>query len=207
MNLDKYKKLTEEIERIDINFNVILLDDKKRDVLIVAFAENIKTHYKSILLLIEHKLYQSAFALVRVIFDAVIRGHYMYLKFDDAKIIEFYKSNDWDNWEYFKSKMKIMCEYLDEKYGVEIYEPMRKSSYTMMNDFTHTGNLSIATSFAKNIIKSNIDDNSIFLLMDSIHNLVRIFYIFLFSNTFLHNKLLTDKEIDKFMKDSKMEYQ
>ncbi|MEA2099244.1 MAG: DUF5677 domain-containing protein [Campylobacterota bacterium] len=206
MNLDKYKKLVEGIEKKDVKFSVILEDDKKRDILTVAFAENIKTHYKSIILLVEEKLYHSALALVRVIFDAVIRGHYVYFAFDDDKIVEFYESENWDNKKYFKGNMQTMCKWLDEKYGEEIYEPMRETSYKMMNDFTHTGNLAIASNFTGNEIKPNIDDESIINLLDRLHNLVRIFYIFLFSHTFLHNKLLTNEEINQFMEDSKIEY-
>ncbi len=96
MNLDKYKKLIEEVEKIDITFRVTIEDEKKRDILAVAFAEN--------------------------------------------------------------------------------------------------------------IIQPNIDDESISPLLDYLHSLVRIYYIFLFSNTFLNNKLLTEKEMNQFMEDSKIEY-
>lgn len=151
--------LQNEIEQILIS--IIIRDDNKRDILLVGFFRTALCHYQAITVLIEQGLYHSALALIRVLFDSIIRGLYMYNTFDEEKIEKLYHSENWEDKDFFKSKTKIMCEEVDKKYG-ELYgklsfEKTRKKIYSSMCDYTHTGFEQIARNF--NNMKSTIEPN------------------------------------------------
>ena len=84
--------LQNEIE--EILTTIIIADDNQRDILLVGFLTNALSHYRSIVVLMEQGLYPAAFALIRVLFENVVRGLYMYNTFDDDKIKKLYHSEN-----------------------------------------------------------------------------------------------------------------
>lgn len=75
------------------------------------------SRYLSINLLIKNKLYNSAFALERILFENIIRAKTMYLFFNDTRILKMYDASNWDS--FFNNKetnIGIMCNNLDEHY-------------------------------------------------------------------------------------------
>lgn len=202
MDLKKYKHLINEIEKYDKNISIDDTKENRRNILMIGFFETIKCHYKSIVLLIEQKQYHSAFALVRVLFESIVRSKYFYIEFDEDKINEFYDSGDWD--KFFKGKFPKMCETIDEKYYNErYYQDIKKNSYSKMCDFTHTGNLSIALCFTDNKIKPNFDDDSLYEVLEFVYDLTKIFYLFLFENTFIKHNIIEKAEIESFYESTK----
>ncbi len=149
-------KLVKKIESIISTFEVP--DSNKKAMLFTGFLQNAISHYLSINILIEKKLYNSAFSLERVFFDTIIRGQYIVYIYADDKVDEMYFSN---NWSF--PKTKIMCPELDTFFGADIFEKIRLNVYGMMCEYTHVGNNQIARHFneGKNTIEPNFDDELI----------------------------------------------
>ena len=137
-NREFLEKLETVLTKIEIS------DGEQRKMLLVGFVNNALTHYMSINLLIEGKLYNSAFALVRVLFECVVRGRYMYSILDDAKISAMYASPNWDS---FFGMFGDMCKALDARYTGDFFEKTKDTVWKMMNDYTHTGANQIAHNF------------------------------------------------------------
>lgn len=202
MDLKKYKHLINEIEKFDKKILIDNIKENRRDILMIGFFKTIKCHYKSIILLIEQKQFHSSFALVRVLFESIVRAKYVYIEFDEDKINEFYDSDDWD--KFFKSKFSHMCETIDKKYKYKTYyKDIKENSYSKMCDFTHTGNMSIALCFTDNKIKPNFDDDSLYEVLEFIYDLTRIFYLFLCENTFIKHNMIEKAEIESFYESTK----
>ena len=68
-NLSKF--IEELISKIKLE------DNKNRDMILFGFFNNARIHFYSMNLLIEKKLYNSAFALVRVFFENIIKARYI----------------------------------------------------------------------------------------------------------------------------------
>jgi hypothetical protein len=147
----------------DILSSIQITDNKQKALLFTAFLKNGLSHFCSMNLLIEKKLYHSAFAFVRVFFDNILRGEYSIYILDDTKIDEMFSSlNDW------KFVTKEMCQKLDEFFENTFFNDIRMNSYGMMCDFTHTSNNQIARWFndEKDLIESNFTENEIINLLE-----------------------------------------
>lgn len=87
-------KLSKYIEKL---ISKVEVDDcNTRDMILIGFFNNSRIHFYSMNLLIEKKLYNSAFALVRVFFENIIKARYVYMFFEDAKIENMYQKTNWD---------------------------------------------------------------------------------------------------------------
>ena len=86
--IHKIQKLMAKVE---------IMSNNERDMLLAGFSRNVISHFVSINILIDKKLYNSGFALVRVFFENIIKLRYMYYIMNDAKITTIYNANSWDN--------------------------------------------------------------------------------------------------------------
>ncbi len=159
--LDKNKKLIDKVEKIASM--VEIHDSNQKAMLFGAFLQDATSHYHAMNILIEKKLYNSAFALVRVFFDAIVRGQYAIYICDDAKINEMYSIQK--DWQF--PKTKEICPALDAHFRIDIFEKTRASSYGMMCDYAHIGQNQIARHFdeSKATIEPNFDDS---LMVDTL---------------------------------------
>lgn len=156
----------------DILSQLEIPDNNQKALLFTAFLKNGLSHFYSMNLLIEKKLYYSAFPFARVFFDNILRGEYSIYILDDTKIDEMYlSSNDW------KFVTKEMCQKLDDFFGNLFFENIRQQSYGIMCDFTHTSNNQIARYFneEKSLIESTFTDEEIIDLLEGNYNLMKRF--------------------------------
>jgi hypothetical protein len=156
----------------DILSQLEIPDNNQKALFFTAFLRNGLSHFSSMNLLIEEKLYHSAFAFARVFFDNILRGEYSIYILDDTKIDEmFSSSNDW------KFVTKEMCQKLDEFFGSSFFENIRQQSYGIMCDFTHTSNNQISRYFneEKSLIESNFTDDEVLDLLKGNYNLMKRF--------------------------------
>lgn len=147
-NFNYVRKIELLLKEIDVD------GDKKKEMLLAGFSRNLLSHFISINILIEKELYNSAFSLIRVFFENIVRLKYMYNIMDDAKIETIYNANSWNN--HFPC-MRTIVERLDEFYDVEFYSNIKERVYKVMCDYTHTGPIQIARNF--NDIDDSISSN------------------------------------------------
>jgi hypothetical protein len=107
-------------------------DDRPR---IVASCLNIALeHQKAIILLIANKLYGSAFALIRLLFEAYVRGVWLNYCASDKEIDKFKKGKlDKKFGELIKDIEKC------DGYNGGTLSSAKKAGWEVMNSFTHSG--------------------------------------------------------------------
>lgn len=163
--VDKHIEINNKLANDSDEFStkITVNDSNERHMLFVGFFRTALSHFAAINLLIEKKLYGSAFALIRVLFETTIRGLYSYLIFDDVKISSMYRSDNWDTDDFFRSKLSVMCEELDTHLNKDILKDIKDRVYERMCDYTHTGATQIARNFNEEneLIEPNFDDELI----------------------------------------------
>jgi hypothetical protein len=166
-------------------------------MLLAGFSRNLLSHFLSINILMERKLYNSAFALERIFFENIIKLKYMYYIMDDRKISIIYNANSWDN--HFPY-IKIMTNKIDEKYGVEFYSKIKDSVYKIMCDYTHTGKNQIARNFSGTdlSIESNFSNELILDTLKGNRILLKTTIIIFLEEIGLRNNFISENEIKEY---------
>ncbi len=179
----------------ELSAKITISSDSKRKMLLAGFFNTFRTHFISITILIEKKLYSSAFALIRVMFDSMVRALSMYHTYSDEEIESIYDS---DNWKF--DKTVIMCKKLDEIYGDNFFEEVRFRAYGGMCDYTHTGAVQIARNFNqdKGTIELDFSDDLILDTLQGTHRLMKIFSLTYFEEVGLMQDEITKEEIEFF---------
>jgi len=191
-NIKFLKKIEDIAEKISIPNN-------NKEMLFSGIFRNSLSHYYSINILCERKLYNSSFALIRVLFEGIIRAQYLYCgEFTSEKINNMYNGCNWNN--SFPS-IKIMCTKIDDKYGSSFYSDIESNSYKAMNDYTHTGSKQISRNFnsENGVIEPNFEQNLIINSLIGINALVKTFSIGYFEKIGLKYGEIQEKDIENFL--------
>ncbi len=187
--------LVQNIESLMCKVDV--MSNNERNMLLAGFSRNLLSHFLSINILMERKLYNSAFALERIFFENIIKLKYMYYIMDDRKISIIYNANSWDN--HFPY-IKIMTNKIDEKYGVEFYSKIKDSVYKIMCDYTHTGKNQIARNFSGTdlSIESNFSNELILDTLKGNRILLKTTIIIFLEEIGLRNNFISENEIKEY---------
>ncbi len=183
-----------EIEHLSIQIDVN--GDNKRHILFAGLFRVSLTHYHAINTLIEKRIYTSALALVRVLFDSVVRSLYLYYKFNDEDIDKTYEG------EAYFPKTDVMCKKLDKVAEISFFEDIRDRVYFSMCDYTHTGAMQITQNLheSASTIESNFSDKLILDTLEGIEALVKVLALHYFEALGLEEQKITKEEIDMFLK-------
>jgi len=199
-NIDKQIKdnviLVRKIESLLTKIDI--MSENERDTLLAGFSRNTMSHFLSINILIENKLYNSAFALVRIYFENIIKLKYMYYIMSDKQIEEMYKAINWK--KYFLT-IGEMVDAIDKESKVVFYSPIKEKAYKMMNDYTHTGANQIARNFSESdaFIESNFSDE---LILDTLKNnktLLKTSMVVFIESIGFENKFISKDEMDAYL--------
>lgn len=197
--LNNNYKLSEYIEELASKIEVN--DDNKRNMLLIGFFNNARINFYSMNLLIEKRLYNSAFALVRVFFENIIKARYIYMFFDDAKIEKMYGKDDWDS--IFKKEPNLgdMCKAIDTEIGENFYETIKNNAYKKMNDFTHIGAYQISSNFnvADGLVEPNFREEFIQDALKGNFELMKTFSLFSLEILGFDNGFIAKDEMDKLL--------
>lgn len=95
-------------------------------------------HHHAIILLLESKLYASAFALVRISFEAYVRGEWLSLCASDAEVDEFLACKE-------PPPINQLLESIEKTTGFEelLLSAIKKRTWSSMCSYTHTGGLHV----------------------------------------------------------------
>jgi len=119
--------------------------ESKKAMLFSAFLKISLSHFYAINILVNLELYASAFALVRVFFDSVVRGLYTAYIFDEITVDKIWA--DEANWKFPNSTK--MSKALDScfNFNEKIFEQSIGNVYNIMCDYIHTGYNQVAYQF------------------------------------------------------------
>lgn len=113
-------------------------------------------HQKAIILLIANKLYGSAFALVRLLFEAYIRGLWLNHCASDKEIDKFKKGKiDKEFGQLIKEIENI------DGYNVGVLSKAKKAGWKVLNSFTHSGFNQVVRRNTDSTIEPNYPDEEI----------------------------------------------
>lgn len=145
--------------------------------LLAAYTDIALEHHESIYLLINRKLYGSAFALVRPLYDTFYRAHWVCGCATKEEVHEICNN---DSFQF--PKMNDMVQSIDEKYASDtFFSSIKNSSWSAMCSYTHTGLLQISRRFKGNTIKPNYSEGEILEVLNStsvvIIFITRLFFI------------------------------
>lgn len=113
-------------------------------------------HQKAIVLLVAHGLYGSAFALVRLMFEAYIRGVWLHQCASDIEVKKF----ESDSLDRTFASLLSDIEQL-ESFSSGILSALKSKSWSAMNSFTHTGFSQVVRRNKEGTIEPNYDEDEL----------------------------------------------
>ena len=128
-----------------------------RAVIVAACEDVALEHHKSIVLTIKKQFYGSAFALVRIEFEAYVRGQWLrYCASDDQ--LATLKERD----KLGKTFDELIGDLEgEEAFNVGVLSQIKRESWGAMNSFTHTGLLQVIRRISPTGLGSNYPEEEI----------------------------------------------
>ena len=113
-------------------------------------------HHRSIVLLMANKLYGSALALSRVLFEAYIRGVWLHRCASELDLQSFGDDS-------FKKPFQQLLSDIEKFDGFEagLLSDIKQRSWHVMNSFTHTGFRQVVRRQTEATIESTYDDDEV----------------------------------------------
>lgn len=141
------------IKWIDTNIYGLSVPSDDRTRLAVGCFTMTLEHHKAIVLLVSNSHFGSALALCRLIYESYIRGVWL-AKCAKKTEVEKFKRNKLDkNFSDLISDIEKVNGYEDGTLS-----QIKKTSWNIMNSFTHSGIDQIARRFTKSSIEPNYDE-------------------------------------------------
>lgn len=145
---------------VDINKNLENIEIPSDDKFFIPslFHSTVIEHHRSIILLIESKLFSSACTLVRPLFEAYVKG----LWFSHCA-----KEKDFNalRKDKFQESFGLMITEVDKKTGSKLYVP-KGHYWNKLNSFTHSGAALLSKKYNEDSITNNHDDELLKSLLD-----------------------------------------
>ena len=95
-------------------------------------------HHHAIVLLLEHRLYASSFSLIRVAFEAYVRGEWLALCATDSQVQRFLKSEEPPKIDRILTALEKIPSFKEQ-----VLSKIKKHRWKAMCAYTHTGGLHV----------------------------------------------------------------
>jgi hypothetical protein len=131
---DRLQSAYDLIEWIGISSQEVTFTASDRTRVGAACFAVVQEHHQSIVILTEHRIFASSFALLRVAFDAYVRGVWLSLCATDAEVTDFFGGKE-------PGSMKLMLQAIESKpeFSNGELSSIKDRSWNAMCDYTHTG--------------------------------------------------------------------
>ncbi len=134
-----------------------------KNILLTAYVDIALEHHEAISLLIKSKLYGSAFALARSLFDAMFRALWINSCATQDQIEQVASRDDGK----FPT-VGEMVAMIDQRYSTDnFFTSIKSASWAAMCSYTHPGLLQITRRFTGNDVKPNYGDAEILEVLNS----------------------------------------
>jgi len=113
-------------------------------------------HHRAIVLLMEHRLYASSFSLLRVAFEAYIRGEWLALCATDKQLRDFLRAKQ-------PPPLGTMLQELEKTPAFEeqVLSSLKKQHWDAMCGYTHTGGLHVQRWITADSIEPSYDPSEV----------------------------------------------
>jgi hypothetical protein len=135
---DRLKSAYDLIEWIGVSSQEVSFAASERTRVGAACFAVVQEHHQSIVILTEHRIFASSFALLRVAFDAYVRGVWLSLCATDAEVAAFLAGKE-------PGSMKSLLTAIESKpeFSNGELSSVKDRSWSAMCDYTHTGSLQV----------------------------------------------------------------
>lgn len=162
----------------------------RKTLLLVGTTTVAFDYHESMFLLIEAGHPTSAFALIRNLFDIIVRSLYVFSHFSEEQVEKYLEDSKFD-----LPGMKVMCEAIDARFGLDgAFETLRQRTWKTMNSFSHGGGLQLSRQFKSDEIAPDFTDGEIAEVL----NAATSFLMLIVRPLLVQGKL--DKEVEAFEK-------
>lgn len=162
MNIQGIINESEElIQWIDKQITGLEISSKERIRLASGCLDMALEHQKAIVLLVANKLYGSAFALARIIFEAYVRGVWLQLCASEEEIEKFKKDGLEKTFDTLVREIE-RCDGFDGG----ILSDAKATNWPSMNSFTHSGFLQVVRRNKEESIEPNYTEEEMIELMN-----------------------------------------
>ena len=157
--IDQSEELIHWLDRLIEGLSIPTND---RAVIVAACQDVALEHHKSIVLTTTAQFHGSAFALVRLEFEAYVRGQWLRYCASDDEVATFKKRDRLDK------KFGHMIDDLEghEAFNVGVLSQIKQESWRAMNSFTHTGLLQVVRRISVTEIGPNYPEEEIVGTLD-----------------------------------------
>ena len=151
-----------------------LKEDDLRERIVAGFLNLSLAHFNSILQLIEMKMYSSAFALLRPLFDSAYRAIWFNLIASDDELKKFSTDTTYKVKETWK-----LAKEIDKKEGSDTFHKVCDKNLNLLHDMTHGGINQIARQFSENgrFVCATFSEDEIIALLNGAKGLISMILI------------------------------
>jgi hypothetical protein len=149
-------KSEELIQWLDQRIDGIEISSEERIRLVAGCLDTALEHHKAVLLLVARSLFGSAFALVRLLFEAYIKGIWLHRCASDSDI-QLFKAEKLDK------NFGAFIEDIEKIEGFEegILSDTKTKSWKAMNSYTHSGFMQVVRRNTASTIEPNYTEDEI----------------------------------------------
>jgi hypothetical protein len=136
--------------------------DERRLMLMLAYLNLSLSHHQGIICLMVNRLYGPALALVRVIFEAMIKAHWIAKCASDAQVEDVAEH---DNAKF--PKMHEMTEAVDNAFSdphdapLNFFKQAKRDAWKATNSYTHSGLRQLARQFSGDRIEGTYPEEDL----------------------------------------------
>jgi hypothetical protein len=151
--IDKSEKL---IHWLDSRIDGLEVSSEERIRIVAGCLDTALEHHKAILLLISRTFFGSAFALVRLLFEAYVRGLWLN-RCASAAELELFKA------EKLEKNFGVLIEEIEKIDGFKegVLSATKLKSWKPMNSYTHSGFMQIARRNTASTIEPNYTEEEV----------------------------------------------
>ncbi len=156
ISTERIQAAIELVEWIRVSVHDQPLTANERNLVAVPCYAITQDHHHAIVLLIDHQLFASSFALLRIAFESYIRGVWLSLCATDTEIEKF--NNGWEPPNITKLLNDVEAT---PGFTEKILSHIKTQSWKAMCDFTHTGGLHTQRWNSSDAIEPNYSNQEI----------------------------------------------
>jgi hypothetical protein len=129
--------------------------DEEYSTTVAGFIDQAIEHVEAINLLVRSNINGSAFALVRPVAEALVRGVWFTACATQDQVLKFRKEDKID------PSFGDMSAAIDQTCGIDFFADFKKRNWNPLNSYTHTGILQIGRRFTGHVLEPSYKDGEI----------------------------------------------
>lgn len=150
--LNKAQSTMEEVKKV---LNGLKLSGDDWSIVVAGMIHQGIEHHDSILVLIRSKLTGSAFALVRVVMEILVRGAWIMCCATPKQVTRFINEDKID------PTFGDMSEAIDKSQSITYFSDLKQKTWGMLNSYTHTGILQLGRRWTGDKLEPSYKDGEI----------------------------------------------